>query len=211
MKLGKPIKYLVVDPREVLERVKKNLRKDAEEGVTKLEELKTTNIMDDLNLLHNQGVEYIESSDLSGALRGRKNIYTHLEMMVKNAQSSIVLVTTSKGLLRKMEALRPEFERLVKKGVSIKIAAPIDKDNVVLLRKIPNGVELRHLKDMDARFCVIDAKEILFMILNDDEVHPAYDMGIWINTPYFAKTLQAMFDKTWTKLEPAEKVASKIK
>ena len=28
-----------------------------------------------------------------------------------------------------------------------------------------------------------DGKEIFFMVLNEDEVHPSYDVGIWTNTP----------------------------
>ena len=40
MKLGKPIKYLAVPPKEVLERVKKNVQQDAKEQMEKLEELK---------------------------------------------------------------------------------------------------------------------------------------------------------------------------
>ena len=40
MKLGKPIKYIAVPPTEVVERVKKNMRKSAEEAVERLENLK---------------------------------------------------------------------------------------------------------------------------------------------------------------------------
>ena len=39
MKLGKPIKYIAVPPTEVVERVKKNVRKGAEESVKRLENL----------------------------------------------------------------------------------------------------------------------------------------------------------------------------
>ena len=39
MKLGKPIKYLAVNPTEVVERVKKNIQIEADESVDKLKEL----------------------------------------------------------------------------------------------------------------------------------------------------------------------------
>ncbi len=61
MKLGKPIKYIAVPPKEVLERVKKNVKTDADDAVKRLEELKTTDIVTELNSLHTQGVELIES------------------------------------------------------------------------------------------------------------------------------------------------------
>ena len=56
MKLGKPIKYLAVPPKEVLERVKKNVNDEAKEQITRLEDLKKTDIVEELNTLHTQGV-----------------------------------------------------------------------------------------------------------------------------------------------------------
>ena len=38
MKLGKPIKYIAVEPKEVVERVKRLLREDAEEDVKRLDD-----------------------------------------------------------------------------------------------------------------------------------------------------------------------------
>lgn len=34
-----------------------------------------------------------------------------------------------------------------------------------------------------ARFCIVDGREIIFMIFDDEEVHPAYDTGIWVESP----------------------------
>src|SRR3989339_1708743 len=45
MKLGKPIKYLAVEPSEVVHRVKKIVMEDAGESVKRLEELKETDVL----------------------------------------------------------------------------------------------------------------------------------------------------------------------
>jgi len=45
MKLGKPIKYIAVPPQEVLERVKKNMKEDADERIKRLEQLKSTDVL----------------------------------------------------------------------------------------------------------------------------------------------------------------------
>jgi len=45
----------------------------------------------------------------------------------------------------------------------------------------------------------------MFMMMNDEDVHPSYDIGIWVNTPFFASALENMFDATWKNLESAEK------
>ena len=35
------------------------------------------------------------------------------------------------------------------------------------------------------------------MIMDDSEVHPTYDVGIWVNTPYFSQALEGLFNLTW--------------
>jgi len=211
MKLGKPIKYLAVEPKEVVERVKKLIRREAEDNVTKLKELTDTDVLKELETLHKQGIEFIEPTDLSGAIRGRNNIYAHLETMIKNAQKSVVLVTTSKGLIRKFEALKPTLEKLKKKNVKIRIAAGVTKDNLSAIKELSKLAEVKHMEKPEARFVIVDGKELMFMAMHDDDVHPSYDVGIWVSTPYFAGALQNMFEPVWSKLEDASKAASKIK
>src|SRR3989344_3065100 len=109
MKLGKPIKYLAVEPSEVVERVKKYMLRIAEDKVKNLSNLKKGDVLGELELLHKQGIQFVEPTDLSGALRGRPNLYTHMETLIKDAEKSIVLVTSGKGLVRKIEALKPEL------------------------------------------------------------------------------------------------------
>ncbi len=205
MKLGKPIKYLAVDPKEVVERVKKLIKEEADRNVQKLRDLTNTDVLTELNSLHQQGIEFVEPSDLSGAIRGRHNIYSHLELMVKNAEKSVTIMTTQKGVLRKLEALGPVIEKLSKKGVKVRIAAPVTKETAQAIKDVSKFAEVRHLNKMDARFAVIDGKEILFMVMDDKEVHPTYDVGVWVNTPYFATALENLFNATWKELPTPEK------
>ena len=211
MKLGKPIKYLVVEPKEVVERVKKLVNENAAYKVKRLDDLRGTDVLNELDLLHSQGIEFVEPADLSGAIRGRHNLYTHLELMIKGAQKSVVLMTTQKGFLRKVEALKPELEKLNKKGVKVRIAAPITKESIAAVQDISKVAEIKHISDINARFCIIDGKELLFMVLDDKEVHPTYDVGVWVNTPFFAGALEGMFDLTWKNLEPSDKVIGKLR
>jgi len=205
MKLGKPIKYIAVEPAEVVERGKKYLVRSANEKVKKLDGLKGSDVLNELSLLHKQGIQFIEPTDLSGALRGRHNIYTHLESMVKNAEKSVVLVTSGKGLMRKYEVLKSEFERLKKKGVDIKIAVNFDKEKENFAKELSKYADVRSLDKINARFAIVDGKDLLFMVMNDNDVHPTYDVGVWVKTPYFAQALNDMFDKMWTDL-PKSKI-----
>ena len=205
MKLGKPIKYLAVDPKEVVERVKKLIRDDADRQVQKLKDLSNTDVLTELNSLHSQGIEFVEASDLSGAIKGRHNVYSHMELLVKNAEKSVTVMTTSKGILRKLEALGPVFEKLAKKNVKIRIAAPITKETAQAVKDISKFAEVRHLNKMDGRFVIVDGKDLLFMIMDDKEVHPTYDVGVWVNTPFFAGALENLFNVAWKDLPTVDK------
>src|SRR3989344_702553 len=201
MKLGKPIKYIAVAPNEVLERVKKNVKTDAQDQIKRLEDLRGTEVITELNSLHSQGIELVEPSDLSGSLRGRHNLYNHLELTIRNAEESVNIATTSQGFLRKVEGLKPVFEKLKKRGVKVRIAAPLTKASQQALKDISSVAEVRHT-DTKSRFVVVDGKEVVFMVMDDAEVHPTYDVGIWVNSPFFASALNNMFDLTWKNMKP---------
>jgi sugar-specific transcriptional regulator TrmB len=196
VKIGKPIKYIAVAPEEVLERVKKKIVDNAEKQSKMLEQFKESELLDELNLLHKTGIDLVDPSELSGALKGRGNIYSHMSSMIKGAEKSIVLCTTSAGLARKAEELGRALKKAQEKGVKIRIAAPITKANKGILAELSKYAEIRHTEDK-SRFMVIDGKELTFMVMDDDTVHPSYDLGLWIKTPFFANTVQNMFDHQW--------------
>ncbi|MDO8628182.1 MAG: TrmB family transcriptional regulator sugar-binding domain-containing protein, partial [Nanoarchaeota archaeon] len=202
MKLGKPIKYLAVEPKEVVERVKKYVAKQSAVRIKRLDELRGTDVLNELNTLHSTGIEFVEPSDLSGAIRGRHNLYTHLETMIKGATKSVSIMTTNKGILRKVDALKGEFEKLKKKGVKVRIAAPVTKETMDANPDINKLTEVRNIKGINARFVIVDGKELMFMVLDDEDVHPTYDVGVWVNTPYFATAMEEMFNQVWKTATP---------
>jgi len=206
MKFGKPIKYLAVPTEEVVERAKKNMRVDAETKVKRLEELKKTEVLGELKTLFTQGVELVEPSDLSGSLRGRHNLYNHLDFTIRGAEKTVTIVTTTSGLIRKVESLKGTLEKVKKRGVKIRIAAPITKECKAAVNDLNGIAEIRHIEKLNARFIVIDGKELIFMVLDDKEVHPTYDVGIWVNTPFFASALENLFELAWKDMVPALKM-----
>lgn len=195
-KLGKPIKYVAVAPEEVLERVKKNVSEESKQNILRLEELKGTDVLDELSALHTQGVELIDPTDLSGSLKGRHNLYNHLELVIKNAEKSVTIMTTAQGLMRKVEGMKPVFEKLKKKGVKVRIAAPFTKENAAAVKDISSVAEIKNSSGK-ARFTIVDGKQMVFMVLDDEEVHPTYDVGIWINSPFFSSAVEELFDLSW--------------
>ena len=201
MKLGKPIKFVALKPEEVVERVKKNLMREASEKSKRLETLKGDDVLDELSNLFTQGVKFVEPSDLSGSMRGRQNIYNHMDMIIRDAEKTITIVTTVEGLSRKFEALMPSLEKCKKRGVKIRIAAPVDKNNLKVARDFKNVAEVRNLENIKARFLIIDSNQLMFMLLDDEKFHPNYDIGVWINTEFFAQALEQMFELAWKDMK----------
>ena len=201
MKLGKPIKFVALKPEEVVERVKKNLIRDAQTKSKRLETLKGDEVLGELNTLFTQGIKFVEPSDLSGSLRGRQNLCNHLDMLIGDAEKTITIVTTTEGLNRKFEAIMPTLEKCKKRGVKIRIAAPITKDNLKVAKDFKKVGEVRNLEKIKARFVIVDSTQIMFMLLDDDKFHPNYDIGVWINTEFFANTLEQLFELAWNDLK----------
>ncbi len=201
MKLGKPIKFVALKPEEVIERVKKNLVRHAKEKTQRLETLKSDEVLIELNTLFTKGVKFVEPSDLSGSLKGRQNLYNHLDMMIRDAEKTITIITTAEGLNRKFEALMPSLEKCKKRGVKIRIAAPIDNNNMNVAKDFMKVAEVRKLDKMRARFVIIDSNQLMFMLLDDEKFHPNYDLGVWINTEFFAQALEQLFELAWKEMK----------
>jgi HTH-type transcriptional regulator, sugar sensing transcriptional regulator len=206
MKFGKPIKYIAVQPSEVVERVKKHMMSETKTRIDRLDTIRETDVLEELQQLHEHGIELVEPSELSGSLKGRHNLYNHLELMIRSAEKTVTIVTTEQGLIRKVEGFKPIFEEIAKRGVSVKIGAPFTKLTEKTIKELEGLAEIRDT-DIKARFVCIDGKEIAFMIMDDADVHPTYDVGIWVNSPFFANALEELFEHAWDamKKKPAAK------
>lgn len=201
MKLGKPIKYIAVKPEEILKRIRRKVQDDADHQLNVLEKVGSTEIYQEIELLYKQGIDKVEPSDLSGVLKGRKNLYDHLKTIISNAEKSVSIMTTEKGMIRKIDVLKSVIKKAKANGVKIKVVAPI-KDSSFIPKDLKDSIEFRCTEEnTKARFVVVDGKELLFMLADDQEVHEAYDMGIWVKTPYFAQALNQMFELSWKGLK----------
>ncbi len=211
MKIGKPIKFVALKPEEVVERVKRNLIVNAQEKSKRLEKLRDDEVLIELNSLFNNGIKFVEPSDLSGSLRGRQNMYNHLDMLIRAAEKTVTIVTTAEGLNRKLEALVPSLEKARKRGVVVRIAAPITQENVKIAKDIARFAEVRDLSSvgLNARFAIIDSEDLMFMLLDDKTVHPNYDIAVWLSSDFFARALEQMFEVAWKDFVPLSRAAGK--
>lgn len=197
-KIGKPIKYVAIPPEEVLERVKKGVQDDASVQIRILGELENSHVLNELKLLHNQGIELVEPAEFTTAIKGRSNLYNHLLCSIKNAKKEVIIITSVNGFIRKSIAFKSTFKKLRSKGIVVKLIAPLTSESKKYEQELAeDGIIVKHVPAIKARMCIVDGSEVTFMIMDDEAVHPSYDVGIWINSPYFAGALKQVFDFSW--------------
>ena len=127
-------------------------------------------------------------------------MYNHLDMMIRGAEKTVTIVTTADGLNRKMEALLPALEKAKKRGVIVRIAAPLNKDNERVAKDLSRVADVRDGAGLSGRFAVVDSEQLMFMVLDDSTVHPNYDVAIWLSTPFFAQAMEQMFELAWNQM-----------
>ena len=193
-KLGKPVKYIAVKPRIVIEKLKNNTTKHAEEKIKTLSSLKETTEYKELQDLHKTGIEPIKNHELSTSIKGRSNLYLQMRSIMETASRTVHLSSSAFELTRKHKMFKEVFTKLKKRKVDIKIMIGDDEIEAKKLSK-KLGVEIRS-KPIHARFIIADRTELIFTI-KPTSVHEDFDYGVWINSPFFTSSLAYMFDMAW--------------
>ena len=199
MKLGKPIKYLAIKPEEIVKRMKEHIQTDADNRVSFLDDVKKEEVFSELELLYKQGIKRVDIYSLSGAFKGRDSIYAYVKTLLENAEKSVVIVTTTEGLTRKIKRYKSTLNKISKKGVKIRILAP-KANSIKGINEIKGCAEIKSVEKINARFVIVDDQDIVFMVADDKLVHESYDTGVWVKTPFFTKALSTMFESTWQSI-----------
>ena len=190
VKLGKPVKYLGVKPVMILEKLKNNVRKHAEDKVVTLSGIKETEEFAKIQALYKGGISPVKREDVSAALKGRSNISNHLKELIENAEKEVIICTNAKEFASKAKLFEQTFERLKKANIKIKLAL---SGNADLIKQIETTLDIKIKKiDIDSKFFIIDKKEILFYLSKDSNKD---DIAIWLNSEFFAQAFAALYEK----------------
>jgi len=191
LKLGKPIKYIAVKPNIIIEKLKTNTLRTANEKIENISKLKETNEYKELEQLYNVGIKPIKQEDISGSIKGRLTIYNHIKELLENAKKEVTICTSTNEIQNKSRFFSLLFGRLKKNNIKIKIALSGEEKDI---KKINNKFKIKAKAiNIEARFFISDSKEVIFMILN--EPMPDEEIAVWLNTPFFSSTLAFMFDQ----------------
>ena len=192
-KHGKPLRYGASPPQTAIELIKLKTTENTSSEIRKINNLKKSIIISELNNLHTKGKSHISSSDTSGALIGRRNIHSHMEHMLEKAKKSIVISATSTEFAGFVENFKYILESQGNKNIKIRIFTHLNQSTRKKAAEISQFAEVINTSNK-ARFCIVDGNEIIFMLLDDSEVHPAYDAGVWVGSA-LAKDIETVYSK----------------
>ncbi len=191
IRMGKPVKYLGVKPQIILERIKTDIRKSAEERVSDLSKIKETEEFLKLEELYKQGINPVKREDISASLRGKSNISNFLKEIIKSATKEVIICTNAEEIKSKAKLFSQTLEILKNAGIKIKIALSGDAKAI---REIEDKLQIKIKRiEIDAKFFIIDRREVLFYISRDGNGNE--DIAVWLNSDFFVEALTSLFEK----------------
>lgn len=201
----KPIKYVAIPPGEALERAKKKLKEDADDAALRITHLQSSSTVKELERIYKNGVQLVEPGDMTGSLRGRHMLHQQLETVIKGAKKRISIVTSEQGLSELYSKHGELMGKMAGKGVKIRIAAPVTKENDSVVAALKGIAEIRKLgKESAGRFAVVDDSQVIMSLTDDKNVHPTQDLALWTQSEHVAGAmLGPLFDCMWKDLPAA--------
>jgi len=206
---SRPLKYVAIPPAEALERVKNKMRMDYEAKVERIERLKNSPLLDELENIHKQGLSLVSPEDISGSLKGKYSVLQQIDSMFKTASNSVNIVTTPAGLNELYENHYNLLKNLKQKGVEIKIAARIDESCSEALTALSGIAEIRRIVDdkipIFGKFYVVDDHQAMIS-LSHPESSDIQHMMFWTKSVHTSRDiLNPVFKLIWEHSIPVNK------
>jgi sugar-specific transcriptional regulator TrmB len=204
---AKPLKYVAIPPEEALERAKKKMEEDIRAMQERIDDLKKSPILKELNDIFTKGLKLVSPEDMTGALKGRYSVYQQMDTMFKDATKKINIVTTPEGLNELFENHFESLKKASNKGVVIKIATTPGEKAAEAIKAFADIAEVRSVNEKEVpisgRFVIVDGKELVFGLTDSKTVHATQDLAIWSKSEHAASNvLEPLFKLVWNHSKP---------
>ena len=205
---SKPLKYVAISPEEAFEKVKDREREKLKLMEERIDKIKNSKIMQELNSIYEGGMQLISPEDLTGALKGKYSVIQQMDNMLKNASSSVNIVTTPSGINQLFENHLATLKKLNKNGVKIRIASNFKNCPEQAIKALSAIAEMRNITEdtipFSGKFCVVDGKQLMMGL--SDEKQSTQEMMLWTKSEYTAKNMiEPLFNLVWEKSSPFTK------
>ncbi len=195
---SKPIKYVALEPKEALERTKQNLEKNHREMIDRIEKMKGSSIVEELQVIYSQGLNLVQPTEMTGTLKGRYIIDRQLRSAFKAAKSQIDILTTEQGLSDLYSKHFRVLKKIARSGVKLRILSNTS-DNTVANAFNEIG-ELKKLSEPAGRMAIIDGQSMLMSLTDDKDVHETQDVALWATSEHAVNSMASpLFSQLWVK------------
>lgn len=184
---SKPIKYVALEPKDALDRSKQNLEVKHKDLLERVDNLQSSPLMADLDNLFKNGLSIIQPFDMTGTIKGRHAINQQLKSCFKKAKDKITIVTTKNGLADLAATHLSTLKKASKKGVKVKIFAPMDKD--ASTGGLSEIADLKHIDVPMGRVATVDDDQIIMALTDDTKIHQTQDVAFWATSPHLIKDM----------------------
>ena len=201
---GKPMRYVAVPPHDALERATKKIREIAEDRVRKIDRMRKSDVVRELQKMHKGSMKIIQPEELSGSIKGRYALNQHLDSMMKRSKKNVKMIVTSNVLNEIVENRMLLFKRLAENGVKIKIMTPVSKntsDHAKLLSKyadVRDVAGIASAEKLAGHFVIVDGNEFIIELTDDSKTHPTQDVAFWTQSTHATtRFLEPVYDMVW--------------
>ncbi len=199
---GSPFKYVAVEPKEAFENLKSNIKKEAELTITRLEELKKSEIMTDLVSLYKKDLKMISPGSFNAIIKSEDKIKLQTKNLLSKAKKQVNILTSEKGIMDLKDHIR-SFSKLKGKNVEINIMGPITSRNRKQAMELLPYANLKHLEGVElplGKLQIVDGEHVLMGLVNDAEIEPSQEIAFWTQSPHVANELmEPIFKQLWSQ------------
>ena len=178
---GRPVRFLANPIDESFEALKNKKRDEHNKGLDEIEKIKGR-FNSKIKTVEKES--YINASDFVYVLKKKSNIYSKIESLINNAETSIHIAASEQGLENKLNHFGNSLKQANKRGVKINIISPKSK-HTKEAKKFADVKETNHTQ----RFVIADDNVMLF--LNPEQEKE--EIGAWIKSPFVAKNMTTIF------------------
>jgi len=195
---SKPIRYVALAPKDALERTKDNLKKKHDEMIERINFMKNSPVVAELEAIYKEGLNLVQPFEMTGTIKGRHAINQHLNSLFKKASKEIKIITTEGGLNELYSNHYNSLKRITKRGVKLKIVAPLSETTPV--KAFSEIAEMKNAKKPMNRVYTIDDKHMLFALTDDKKVHQTQDVAFWAQSQHAIRSfVEPFFNNAWVE------------
>jgi sugar-specific transcriptional regulator TrmB len=196
---GRPVRFIAVQPSEALERWKKRYEEKIREMQKRIDDLKNSEILKELEKLYQKGLELIEPEEITGTIKGKRPFLDHLESLLKFANKSLEIFAGSETLREMYENFADLLIKAKERNVEMKFLLSDTKDKELIdLLKAFGEVKIANV-DIKGDFAIIDSNNLIINLTQPTVFESNY-LALWTKSRTVTQHLiKPVFDLIWEK------------